>query len=310
MEQPTNLYSIQFVSNVTGINPHTIRAWEKRYGATKPTRDKNGRRLYTDYEIQRLDLLNQLVEIGNNISDIANLNKEQLKSVLDKYKESKNLKKKDFKEILDFNWGEHLQNILVGIRLKKIDVVCHELTNCERYMEHFAIVKNIIIPIMEELYIINKSELYDDEFYTELYLLLKSKLLKKLFQKSTTKILNQKVVVITFNGRQNELASFVVTSLFARKGYGVEHFGPNASVKQLANLCRAINPSIVFLALDYSEGKSATFDQKNNFLTYLRQSIPDVEFFVGSYNETSSFRGFEIEYINSFDLLLSILDNT
>ena len=56
-----NLYSIQFVANVTGINPHTIRAWEKRYGVTNPVRDKNGRRLYSDNEIQRLDLLNKLV---------------------------------------------------------------------------------------------------------------------------------------------------------------------------------------------------------------------------------------------------------
>ena len=76
-----NLYSIQFVSNVTGINPHTIRAWEKRYGATKPVRDKNGRRLYSDGEIHRLDLLNKLVGYGNNISDIAYMGVEELNEV-------------------------------------------------------------------------------------------------------------------------------------------------------------------------------------------------------------------------------------
>lgn len=73
-----NLYSIQFVSNVTGINPHTIRAWEKRYGATNPHRDKNGKRLYSDTQIKRLKVLHTLVNFGNSISDVAKLTRQEL----------------------------------------------------------------------------------------------------------------------------------------------------------------------------------------------------------------------------------------
>jgi DNA-binding transcriptional MerR regulator len=56
-------YNIQFVANITGINPHTIRAWEKRYQAILPQRDHNGRRLYSNSDIDRLSTLHKLVKM-------------------------------------------------------------------------------------------------------------------------------------------------------------------------------------------------------------------------------------------------------
>jgi DNA-binding transcriptional MerR regulator len=34
-------YSVQRVSDLIGINPVTLRAWERRYGVIKPGRDEN-----------------------------------------------------------------------------------------------------------------------------------------------------------------------------------------------------------------------------------------------------------------------------
>ena len=48
------LLSIGDVSKVTGVNPITLRAWQRRYGLVKPKRTTNGRRQYTQDDVVRI----------------------------------------------------------------------------------------------------------------------------------------------------------------------------------------------------------------------------------------------------------------
>ncbi len=70
--------TITFVSRHTGLSIHTIRVWEKRYGAIQPVRAENNRRLYTEEDVERLSLLRQLTEAGHGISRIAREPLEEL----------------------------------------------------------------------------------------------------------------------------------------------------------------------------------------------------------------------------------------
>jgi len=66
----------------TGLSPHVIRIWEKRYGVVEPGRTDTNRRRYTDAEIERLALLRQATEAGHSIGTVAALPSEQLREVL------------------------------------------------------------------------------------------------------------------------------------------------------------------------------------------------------------------------------------
>ena len=72
-------YQIGTVSSLTGIDAHTIRAWERRYGAIKPMRSESGRRQYSDQTVERLQLLKGLVDCREAISSIAHLPDEELR---------------------------------------------------------------------------------------------------------------------------------------------------------------------------------------------------------------------------------------
>ena len=48
------LYPIRTVAAVTGVNPVTLRAWERRYNLLSPTRTPKGHRLYTREQIEKL----------------------------------------------------------------------------------------------------------------------------------------------------------------------------------------------------------------------------------------------------------------
>ncbi|MBV9468531.1 MAG: MerR family transcriptional regulator [Abitibacteriaceae bacterium] len=71
-------YNIKVVARRTGLSPHVIRVWERRYRAVEPARSATARRLYTDAEIERLLLLRQATQAGHSIGQIANLPTPQL----------------------------------------------------------------------------------------------------------------------------------------------------------------------------------------------------------------------------------------
>jgi DNA-binding transcriptional MerR regulator/methylmalonyl-CoA mutase cobalamin-binding subunit len=77
-------HSIKVVSRKTGLSPHLLRMWEKRYGAVEPARTSTNRRLYSDAEIERLDYLRLASAAGHSIGNIAKLPLSRLKSLVAK----------------------------------------------------------------------------------------------------------------------------------------------------------------------------------------------------------------------------------
>lgn len=75
------LHNMKAVELRTGLSAHLIRIWERRYGAVTPVRSTSLRRLYTDEEMERLQLLGRLTQSGLAISQIARLPLEELRSL-------------------------------------------------------------------------------------------------------------------------------------------------------------------------------------------------------------------------------------
>ena len=75
-------HTIKAVSKRTGLTPHVIRIWEKRYGAVVPNRNQTNRRFYSDEEVERLLLLREAVNQGHSISSVAQLPSEKLEKLV------------------------------------------------------------------------------------------------------------------------------------------------------------------------------------------------------------------------------------
>jgi len=73
-------YAIGAVSRLTGISTHTLRIWERRYGAVVAERTDSGRRIYSRRDVEKLGLLKILVDRGFSIGQIANLDLEELRA--------------------------------------------------------------------------------------------------------------------------------------------------------------------------------------------------------------------------------------
>lgn len=72
-------YGIGAVAKLTGLTDHTIRVWERRYGAVVAQRAPNGRRMYNPTDVEKLGLLKRLTEQGLSIGQIAGNSVEELR---------------------------------------------------------------------------------------------------------------------------------------------------------------------------------------------------------------------------------------
>jgi DNA-binding transcriptional MerR regulator len=65
------LYPIRTVCGLTGVNPITLRAWERRYGLIQPVRTESGHRLYRQADIDLIHRVLAQLERGIPISQIS-----------------------------------------------------------------------------------------------------------------------------------------------------------------------------------------------------------------------------------------------
>jgi len=72
-------FAIGTVAGLTGLDPHTIRAWERRHRAVEPQRSDRGTRRYSDGDVLRLQLLKALVDAGESIGRVAPLSDDELR---------------------------------------------------------------------------------------------------------------------------------------------------------------------------------------------------------------------------------------
>lgn len=67
------LFPIRVVARLTGVNPVTIRAWERRYGLITPERTPGGHRLYSRGDVDRLRTATRLISQGMTIGQASRL---------------------------------------------------------------------------------------------------------------------------------------------------------------------------------------------------------------------------------------------
>lgn len=75
-------FPIQTVAERTGLTPHVIRAWERRYRAIEPERSAGKHRLYSEAEIERIGMLQRAVRSGHSIGKIAKLTTDELRALI------------------------------------------------------------------------------------------------------------------------------------------------------------------------------------------------------------------------------------
>lgn len=84
-----NRFSISQIAQFSGIKPHTIRIWEKRYHALEPNRTEGNTRYYSGSQLRRLLNITALMQHKYKVSDLCSASDEELFTIVKKHNSCK-----------------------------------------------------------------------------------------------------------------------------------------------------------------------------------------------------------------------------
>ncbi len=263
-----NKYSIKAVSSITGINEHTIRAWEKRYNAITPQRSDSNRRFYSDLEIEKLRLLNKAVNIGHNIGSIAKLSIADLNSMLDNNPVHSTNDKIYSDEVLADT--ETLLRLCIDA-IKEYDGKSLEtlLLKASTKMSQPHLIENLIVPLIYKV-----GDLWHDGNIRIANEHLASAVIRfflmNLIDQHTPSQNAPIIISATPRGQEHELGALIVGVVASSAGWKVIYLGPNLPVEEIAAVTVNLNAKIVSLSIVYPNDDP----QLNKDLINLKKMLP------------------------------------
>ncbi len=147
----TKHFDIQEASERSGLNPHTIRAWEKRYQAVVPKRAESGRRIYSESDLERLTLLSKLALLGNSIGQIAQLPMSDLNNIYLKTNKGGAPALTSLANYSNEQGQKDLEDILSALKTYDMGAISTELQNLKDKFFIRDITFNLFVPLISKI---------------------------------------------------------------------------------------------------------------------------------------------------------------
>lgn len=144
MDCEETLYAIREVSELTGIKPVTLRAWQRRYNIIQPQRTEKGHRLYTRHHIQQIKSIQGWLEKGVAIGKV--------KALLESGSEVVDLDTKDDLELLEV---ESMLGALAVLNRSKAESI---LTQVFKEYPLDLLQRRFIKPIYDAIALVKRSQ--------------------------------------------------------------------------------------------------------------------------------------------------------
>jgi MerR family transcriptional regulator, light-induced transcriptional regulator len=275
-------FSMKIASRMTGLTPHAIRAWERRYGVVTPGRDSNNRRFYVESDIERLSLLRQATGAGYLISQIVGYSKEELQDIvvslnvipLPQRRGAETARTGDLSIVRDYNG--YIEDILSGIEQMDRKALEEVLIACETETGRNALLEHVVIPVMEKIgdlwrkgeLRISHEHLATQTIRTFLGSLLSS---EKTFPGAPH------VIVTTPSDQMHEIGALSAAVAASSEGWNVAYLGPSLPAEEIAGAVTYNDSKALILSLIYPESDPLAARE----LRKLRRYLPALPIIVG-----------------------------
>ena len=231
------MYSVKSVTNITGINPDTLRAWERRYGVVSPHRDHNGRRIYSAEDIDRLRLLVQACKQGHAISRMAELSNDDIQALIES--------KSDSQQVKHAIIIERLLNALKNYHSDSCDEI---LGLAVTGLTPLEAARDIIMPAMREIGEgWHRGEL--NVAQEHLFSASVRRLVFALLQTYQKQVNNIDIIFATMSGESHEFGILLAALIAASYRIKCHYFGTDLPVADLIHAVNSIQARVVTIGI-------------------------------------------------------------
>ena len=264
-------HAIKAVSKRTGLSPHVIRVWEKRYGAVRPSRTDTNRRLYSEEEVQRLELLRNVTQAGHNISQAARLPNENLRELLMGAAVSRATESSRSTAATEMAATPAAATVADCLsRVKALDAHGLESVLHEAAVQygHFGLLNRVVSPLSQQV-----GELWRSGEITAAHEHFLSASLRTFLGRSTRQFAltdaAPSLVVCTPAGQLHELGAVMVAAAASNLGWRVTYLGTNLPAAEIAGAAKQNRARAVALSLVYPEDDAKLAAELETLRRYL-----------------------------------------
>jgi DNA-binding transcriptional MerR regulator/methylmalonyl-CoA mutase cobalamin-binding subunit len=244
-------YGIKKAAKLSGVSEYTLRAWERRYSIIIPFRSESNRRLYSEYDINKLKLLRKLTERGIQISNLSSLSINDLKGLLNRVDseiistDEKYLQLYDIASV-DKTINDSLEAIK-NFNEKKLLLILHRVYKKSNFLEF---VENVLFPVMVKIGYQWKSGLLRiaHEHFTSAVIV---KFVLKISSEFEIKNKAPKIVITSPDGQHHDFGAIIGDSLAASEGWKSTYLGVSLSAEDIATAVNQTNSHCIFLSIIY-----------------------------------------------------------
>ncbi len=230
------LYPIREVSRLTGVNPVTLRAWERRYGLIQPTRTDSGHRLYSQADIDAVRSILAWIERGVAVSKVG--------KILARSTTAKAPAAPAYDEVAVSEWGEW------QAQLRRAVAAFDEAALERFYGQVFSsyplavVFQEVLLPVWQEL-LLRQDEFGQTSEWLFLDTFLRGRVLQRL-QLSRAQS-EERVLLAALPGHGHELELLVAGLLLAGSDLGVSLLGFGQPFDELPLVCEKLQPQALVL---------------------------------------------------------------
>lgn len=239
-------YNIKAVSNMLGIQPGTLRAWERRYQMIAPIRNESGHRLYTEEHVQILKWLITKVNQGFTIS--------QAVSLLENNQWNTNQENHQ----IDGDQSSRLADELLNALLHFNETKAHELINSA-----FSLytIDKVIVDILGTI-LVRIGDLWERSEITSAHEHFASSIVRArigiILHNFPVNPLLPKAIAVCGPGEWHELGLLIFTLFLRKNGYEVIYLGPSIAEKDIDQILHIVKPKFLFFSCTMKENVPST----------------------------------------------------
>jgi MerR family transcriptional regulator, light-induced transcriptional regulator len=229
-------YNIKAVSTILGIQPGTLRAWERRYQIIAPVRNESGHRLYTEQHLNILKWLVEKVDQGFTISQaVALLDKQELEEY-------------EFHSSEQKDRTQTISDDLLKALLSFDETKAHELIN-----QSFSVytIDKVVIDILGSL-LVRIGDLWENGEITTAHEHFATSILRSrigiIMHSFPHNGILPKVVAVCGPGEWHELGLLIFTLYVRRKGFEVIYLGSSIKENDIDIVLDEVNPKFLFFS--------------------------------------------------------------
>lgn len=250
------LYPMRMVTRLTGLTADTIRAWERRHQAIRPSRSAGNTRRFSGEEVRRLKLLREATDRGHAISSIAALGVEELERLL---AEGPEVTAEPTVSSFDDGDTKLVKAYLDAIQRFEVRRAGELLLRAATFLERKKFVFGVALPIVEEVgrrWHLGEMRVGQEHLVsTQLLGVLNTLLRLSVPTSGATQIL-----VSTPSGHRHEFGALLAGLLAATRGLDVVYLGPDLPHDDLRWAVRMSRARVLALSVvkDLEPGEGET----------------------------------------------------